>query len=316
MVVISFLALTGSGLFLWHRSDQGAADQARADVDRSQALATAAVDDLARARAEFDEARQAFEAEVAGAGPAGVPGMGSTARKLGALRDSAQANSDRVAQIANQRNSQLNTVINARISAEERLRVWPTMWGVYGILATALLLMFGIWWLYTRSESVRESEDGMALDRVRQAVANSKDGDAGTLSWSNQTMLQEYHGIVLRSARSARGLTIAVLVLGFLLITVLGIAAVFLVNGIPATVAASVVTVAGAAVTGYITRAVLRNAENSAREVGRFFDHPRQLERVLAAERVLADISPEKSDEARLEVVRALVAPASDIGRD
>lgn len=57
-------------------------------------------------------------------------------------------------------------------------------------------------------------------------------------------MLQEYHGIVLRSARSARGLTIAVLVLGFLLITVLGVAAVFVVDGVPATIAASVVTAA------------------------------------------------------------------------
>lgn len=67
--------------------------------------------------------------------------------------------------------------------------------------------------------------------------------------------------------------------------------------------------------TGYITRAVLGNAENSAREVGRFFDHPRQLERVLAAERVLATISQEKSDKARLEVVRALIAPTSDSGK-
>ncbi|WP_157529690.1 hypothetical protein [Nocardia sp. NRRL S-836] len=92
--------------------------------------------------------------------------------------------------------------------------------------------------------------------------------------------------------------------LGFLLVISLGIVFVFMVDGVASTIAASVVTAADAAVTGYITRAVLRNSENSNREVSRFFHHPRQLERVLAAERILAGISSEKGDEARLEVVK------------
>ena len=73
--------------------------------------------------------------------------MGARALDLRSQEQAAQEDVARATQIADQRNSQLNTVIKARVSAEEGVRLWPTAWVVYAILATALLLMFGIWWL-------------------------------------------------------------------------------------------------------------------------------------------------------------------------
>jgi hypothetical protein len=60
-------------------------------------------------------------------------------------------------------------------------------------------------------------------------------------------------------------------------------------------------------VTGFIARAVLRNAETSSSEVNAFFTHPLETQRILTAQRIADTMSDEAKQEAKLLMVKALV---------
>lgn len=121
----------------------------------------------------------------------------------------------------------------------------------------------------------------------------------------NRTRIEGYHELVTSYATATRHLTQIVLVVGFGFLLLTSTVALFA-RTTASAVATSVVATAGAALGGFVANAVLRNAESSAREVQAFFGHPLHLERLLSAERLLADMPPKERAQAKLALIVAL----------
>lgn len=129
--------------------------------------------------------------------------------------------------------------------------------------------------------------------------------------WSaNRQQIETYHKIVLSYASSSRAYTLAALGIGFLVITIMGGIAIHA-SGTATAVPASIVTAVSAALTGYVARATLRNSEASSQELRAFFEHPLDLERALAAERLVNAMGPTDQAKARLIVINYLTRDRS-----
>jgi hypothetical protein len=79
-------------------------------------------------------------------------------------------------------------------------------------------------------------------------------------------------------------------------------------------VAAAAISAVGAVFTGYVASVVLRNSEGSSREVQAFFNHPIQVERILAAERLSDSLQGAGEEQAKLAIINALVASGGSTG--
>jgi hypothetical protein len=144
-----------------------------------------------------------------------------------------------------------------------------------------------------------------ARQRGREAVGPEGDPLELKALWvENRTRIEGYHSLVTSYASSTRRLTRTALAVGFGFLLVAGLLSLFA-STPTAAVATSVVAVSGAGLAAFISSAVLRNADTSAREVQAFFSHPLNLEKYLTAERMLSDLKEPALSEARLSLIRA-----------
>ena len=164
---------------------------------------------------------------------------------------------------------------------------------------------------YVRSEKYRSFENREILEQLHAADLATATGepedplDFIALWRNNRDQLTSYHQLVLNYASSSRQTTILTLLAGFTFLLIVGVVAMFT-HTLASAVTSSVVAAAGAAVTGFIGNAVLKNADTSSREVLAFFSHPLDVERTLAAERLIRAMPAGSQEAAKLLVIQSL----------
>lgn len=179
---------------------------------------------------------------------------------------------------------------------------WLTAWS----LITIVLVL-------VNSTLVRSAFKSISIKRARFfenakfsfLATNSSPTDFDNLWDRNRAYIEVYHALVQEYALMSRRSTHVSLWAGFAGITT--IAAVGLTFASHNVLTTTLVTAAGALLTGYVARAMLRNAEESAAEVRRFFTHPLEVERALTAERLIRDLPLDSRVHATMTVVHSLV---------
>jgi hypothetical protein len=181
-----------------------------------------------------------------------------------------------------------------------------TRWWIFGGALAASLVFVPVGLLYLRSEKRRQHENRLILADLDTKTDRRDNPFELVTRWlENQQQLQTYHQLVLNYASSTRQTTLATLVTGFGFLLVIGVIAIFA-SDLPSAIASSVVAAAAAALTGFIARAVLRNADTSSREMLSFFSHPLEVQRLLAAERVSEGMPEPFRHQANLLIISAL----------
>ena len=269
-------------------------DRAREDADARRQAATQA---LSNADADASAARATVSSSYETA--ASVSAAQEELRAANARIDSARSDRDEAEADYRQ--------------AQDQVTSMSTRWLIFEGAAIAALLLLPITIAYLRSEKRREHENRQILADL-EVRAESRDNpfDLGARWLDNQEQLQNYHQLVLNYASSTRQTTLATLVAGFAFLAILGIFAVSAKDA-PSAIASSVVTAAAAAVTGYIARAVLRNADTSSREMLSFFSHPLEVQRLLAAEKVAQAMPEPSKNQANLLIIGALTGQSSEL---
>jgi hypothetical protein len=154
----------------------------------------------------------------------------------------------------------------------------------------------------------------VAIDRIKNADRKTPD-DSGSrveaLIRANGERLEAYHSLVTTYAESSRLTARVVIGSGFVFL-LLSCGVAMLGSNKTVVVASAAISAVGAVFTGYVANVVLRNSEGSSREVQAFFNHPIQVERMLAAERLSESLDARGAEQAKLAIINALVAPGGD----
>ncbi|WP_394615234.1 hypothetical protein JNUCC0626_36320 [Lentzea sp. JNUCC 0626] len=160
---------------------------------------------------------------------------------------------------------------------------------------------------YLRLEAERRDEISQAIKSIEDEEIKEPSAEFESLWLSNKQQLRHYHRLVLGYAESTRQLTRFTLVGAALLMLALGVFSMFA-RDTSSAIASSVLVAASAAVTGYLARAVLRNSEGSSKELGEFFAHPLEVEKALAAERLVLTMPENEQSAAKLIIVKFLAS--------
>lgn len=277
------------------RKREGDVTEAQLEVDLLSAdatpeLVTARTDDLDRARSALAEAERE--------------------------REERQAILDR----------RLDTAIRA-VSSRQGAGNWAnvTLGVVAFVTASVCAAGWATWVERRRTFLTRRAFDAIeAESRQREGQDPGGDGDPQAVAaWAaNRARIEGYHRLVTEYASTTRQVTQVALIVGLVFVGGLAVLAV-LTNDTPSAVATSAIGVAGTAFVGFVTNAILKNAEASSREVLAFFSHPLEVDRILRAERLVEGMPEDDRSAAKLAIVQALVAgdrrppsPVSDPAHD
>lgn len=160
--------------------------------------------------------------------------------------------------------------------------------------------------VYQMTEKRRQFQVEYSLNQLAEENADQDSIALGALWKANKNQLGHYHKIVMNYAESTKRSTRWYLIVGFLFVVVTGAMSLFATRTDTA-IASTVVAAAAAALTGFVANAVLRNASTASSELQMFFNHPLEVERALAAERLVGEFeTPERRDEARLLIIQSL----------
>ncbi|MBA8965095.1 hypothetical protein JOJ86_007417 [Rhodococcus percolatus] len=193
-----------------------------------------------------------------------------------------------------------HSYMTAQARVDRNDDAWVT--GAAGSALLAAMAVTSIW--YFRKESARKIDNEILWERLSNQNKYTVEFNWSTLWKHNQTQIETYHRLVTNYAESTRQGTQVSLIVGFLFVLTVGIFAIT--RSGTAAITGSVISLAAAAVTGYIANATLKNAENSAREVRSFFNHPQDVQRALAAERLSDSMPAKEKSEGKLVIIRYL----------
>lgn len=295
--------LDNSGPLAQAESAQGAALQ---DLNRTQA---AQAYDAARVSTTENQ----LNAELYGGSqaPAGA-GSGPIAKSL-----QTQLSADEQELVGAETQYQIalhkyNLALAATAAIKASQDNWLGRWIVYSGVAGAVAIGDVLFVLYVSSDRQRDIENRAIVRDIAESTAqlDAASPDPAVLWIANERRLAGYHQLVLNYASSSRAAAKFTLLFGFLFVIAVSICALFA-HTLASTVASSVVATVAAAVTGFVSQAVLRNAENSSKEVLSFFSHPLEAQRFLTAQQIAATMSGETQQEAKLLIIRELVRGGS-----
>ena len=155
-----------------------------------------------------------------------------------------------------------NTAQAATATARSRQGNPLGQWIIYIGAVGALAIGDALFMVYVYGDKRREFENRLIVQSFAESKSQLTDL---TTQWNaNEEQLNGYHRLVLNYAKSSRATTKFTLLSGFAFVLILSIFALTS-HRLASTVASSVIATAGAVVTGFIARAVLRNAENSSK---------------------------------------------------
>lgn len=171
-----------------------------------------------------------------------------------------------------------------------------------GMIVVGLLVAI----YYQYGEQQRRYENSTILNQIVSDDVADSSMDLKTLWTGNRRHLKNYHQIVMNYAESTKKSTGLYIMIGFIFIIVTAAFALFA-QTTSAAISSAIVATAASVLTGFIAKAVLNNSATSSRELQTFFNHPIEVERALAAERLVGTFeTPERRDEAKLLIIQSL----------
>ncbi|MDQ0825419.1 ABC-type multidrug transport system fused ATPase/permease subunit [Arthrobacter sp. B2I5] len=192
----------------------------------------------------------------------------------------------------------------------------------FSVAMVVVMLLVAIYYQY--GEQQRRFQNSVIISRIADDDAIDAATDFKTIWKGNRKHLKSYHQIVMNYAESTKKSTGLYIMIGFIFILVTAAFALSA-QSTSAAISSAVVATAASVLTGFIAKAVLTNSATSSKELQNFFNHPIEVERALAAERLIGTFeSPARRDEARLLIIQSLTrqesgtkatsldAPASD----
>lgn len=129
---------------------------------------------------------------------------------------------------------------------------------------------------------------------------------------ATQTRINYYHEIATTQAEQSFRVGMWAAVAGFVAVIALGVVAAYAPNG-TAAIAASVVGVAGAAMSAYVGATFMKTQAQASNQLSKFFLQPVEFARLLGAERLLQTLPESERSEVVSTIVKTMmVAPNSD----
>ncbi|MEZ0074700.1 hypothetical protein [Planotetraspora sp. GP83] len=236
-------------------------------------------------------------------------------KQLAKLIDLARADVSRAADRTRNADDRRESIWRNEVATRQKVEETASQWFLYLGPMTAALIALGLTLGYLYSEKRRAFNNRTIIQSLTESPSRAENPlDLKSLWVNNRERLQLYHQLVLNYAASTRQTTLVTLLAGFTFLLTAGAVATF-VNTVASAVVISVVSTVGAAVTGFVARAVLKNADTSSREVLAFFAHPLEVERMLTAERVIEDMPEQARPDARLLIVEALTRNSLGVNR-
>lgn len=189
-------------------------------------------------------------------------------------------------------------------------------WGLVLILTSAafLSLYVSVGGVRRRlREDFQDEQRLMAFERLRREELQDVDepGELETARmWaSTQRRIDYYHEIALRQARQSYLSGQISAYIGFSVVVAAAGLAAFSTSG-TAAVAASVVGVAGAGLSGYIGATFMKSQAEASAQMREFFLQPVETSRMLNAERLVQTINDDaERSKAVQEIVKAMMTP-------
>ncbi|GAA0928013.1 hypothetical protein [Virgisporangium aurantiacum] len=232
----------------------------------------------------------------------GVETRKAAAQEIDAARAELPAALSRASQANDRYRAAQREQATARDRNDEMWLVWLLYLGAVGLVAGVVHAVNR----HISGERRRDFENRQLVNEIESAGADDDLSLEFPDLWrQNKVQLRLYHQLVLNYATSARRTTQISLISGFVFLLAVGVVATFA-SDVPSAISSSVVVAAGTVVTGFIANAVLRNADSSSREVTSFFAHPLEVERMLAAERIIATMPEAARPAAQTLIVNAL----------
>lgn len=240
--------------------------------------------------------------------PPSAPVMDSLAERL----------KDTQTRIADLRNQQAALPPSSRAPSESAAVSivddgWTAIWSIYAAVIACSILVAGVYLRYLRLEKGRQFENRRLVQQIIEEEATDE-FDLQNLWEANKKQLQLYHQIVVNYAQSSRQSTQVFLICGFFFIVLVGVFALTR-SSTAGAISSSIVSATGAIVTGFIVQAALKNQDSSSRELVEFFSHPLDVQRALAAERLIMSMPEEDQSKAKLIVVEHLAAAINQRAR-
>lgn len=186
---------------------------------------------------------------------------------------------------------------------------------VIGLYIGLFALMIPLYPAALRVRNARRAfDDRMTLGLVsdlqeeERALAQSEDGktDLASLWAITQKRIDLYHSIATTQAQNSFRVGQMAAVAGFGSIIALGALAAFTKSGTGA-IAASVIGVAGAAMSGYIGATFMRAQAEASAQLRAFFLQPVEFSRMLGVERLLDDLTDSDRAAAVMHIITSMM---------
>lgn len=152
-----------------------------------------------------------------------------------------------------------------------------------------------------------------ALQRAEEKVATSAEELSLHALWAlTQQRIDHYHRLATSQSTTSFRIGQAIMILGFVAVVALGIFAASATNG-TAAIAASVVAVAGAALSGFVGATFMRSQSEASSQLREFFLQPVEFSRLLGAERLIQLLKEDAAKERAIEhIIQATARPSAD----
>lgn len=143
----------------------------------------------------------------------------------------------------------------------------------------------------------------------KEVVDSAADGklDLPSLWAANQTRINYYHDIATSQAEQSFRVGMWAAIGGFVAVVILGVVASW--HEGTAAIAASIVGVAGAAMSAYIGATFMKTQAQASNQLSKFFLQPVEFARLLGAERLLQTLPPEQRQEIVSTIVKGMMVP-------
>lgn len=167
-----------------------------------------------------------------------------------------------------------------------------------------------------RRAALQALDDRLTVEEIQAKEAAAATGD-DALSlpalWAlTQQRIDLYHRLATSQSSTSFRIGQITMIVGFLAVIGLGILAALAPTG-TAAIAASVVAVAGAALSGFVGATFMKSQSEASGQLREFFLQPVEFARLLGAERLLGLVTTEEAKEKAIEqVIKAMAHTPKD----
>lgn len=158
---------------------------------------------------------------------------------------------------------------------------------------------------HEQTEQLQAEESQLARDAGGGPLA------LGTIWAATQKRIDHYHQVATTQAEDSFAIGKWAMIVGFVAVITIGVAVAFADNATTA-IAAGIVGVSGAAMSGYIGATFLRAQAQAQAQLSQFFLQPVEFARLLGAERLLDRLAEEDRPLAVQQIIKSMAPSLSD----